>query len=90
MFSYFEKWESAPAVHPLHNDLLWLLDAAGHAGAIDANLDRVEKNLKKKSRKFTKEWESFYLKAIEMAVFLRTHVLKFPSLKKFTKILTWK
>ena len=83
LFSYLEKGESAPAVHPLHHDLLWLLDAAGHAGAIDANLDTVEKELKKKSLKFTTEWEAFYLKAVEMAGFLRTHVLEFPALKKF-------
>ena len=83
IFSYLEKGESPPAVHPLHHDLLWLLDAAGHAGAIDANMDRVEKQLKKKSRKFMKDWEAFYLKAIEMTGFLRTNVAKFPALDKF-------
>ncbi|WP_228551147.1 DUF2935 domain-containing protein [Sporosarcina cascadiensis] len=83
IFSYLEKGENTPAVHPLHHDLLWLLDAAGHAGAIDSNLDRVEAQLKKKSHKFTKEWEAFYLKAIEMAGFLRTNIMKFPALNKF-------
>lgn len=83
LFSYLEKGQIAPAVHPLHHDLLWLLDAAGHAGAIDANLDRVEKPLHEKSRKFTKEWEDFYLKAIELAGFLRTNIMKFPALEKF-------
>lgn len=83
LFSYLEKGETPPAVHPLHHDLLWLLDAAGHAGAIDANLDRVEKQLKKKGRKFTKDWEAFYLKAVEMTGFLRTNIAKFPALDKF-------
>lgn len=83
LFSYLEKGQIAPAVHPLHHDLLWLLDAAGHAGAIDANLDRVEKPLHEKSRKFTKEWEDFYLKAIELAGFLRTNIMKFPALENF-------
>ncbi|MFC5602280.1 DUF2935 domain-containing protein [Sporosarcina koreensis] len=83
LFSYLEKGETPPAVHPLHHDLLWLLDAAEHAGAIDANLDRVEKQLKKKSMKFTKEWEAFYLKAVEMTGFLRANVAKFPALDKF-------
>ena len=82
LFSYLEKGQIAPAVHPLHHDLLWLLDAAGHAGAIDANLDRVEKPLHEKSRDFTKEWEDFYLKAIELAGFLRTNVMKFPALEQ--------
>ncbi len=83
ILSYLEKGESPPLVHPLHHDLLWLLDAAGHAGAIDATMDRVEKQLKKKSRKFVKEWEAFYLKAIEMVGFLRTNVSRFPALEKF-------
>ncbi|MFS0691010.1 DUF2935 domain-containing protein [Sporosarcina sp. 179-K 8C2 HS] len=83
ILSYLEKGESPPPVHPLHHDLLWLLDAAGHAGAIDANLDRVEKQLKKKSRKFVKDWEAFYLKAVELTGFLRTNVAKFPALDKF-------
>ena len=83
LFSCLELGQIAPAVHPLHHDLLWLLDAAGHAGAIDANLDRVEKQLKEKGHKFTKEWEDFYLKAIELAGFLRTNVMKFPALEKF-------
>ncbi|WP_245698254.1 DUF2935 domain-containing protein [Sporosarcina ureilytica] len=83
LFSYFEKGEKAPPVHPLHHDLLWLLDAAGHAGAINADMDGAEKQLKKKSHKFTKEWEAFYLKAVEMAGYLRTNVMKFPALRKF-------
>jgi Domain of unknown function (DUF2935) len=83
LFSYLEEGQKPPAVHPLHHDLLWLLDAAGHAGAIDANLDLVEKQLKKDSRDFTKEWEDFYLKAVELAGFLRTNVTKFPALDRF-------
>ncbi len=83
IFRCFAKGEKPPTVHPLHHDLLWLLDAAGHAGALDANLDRVETKLKKKSERFTKEWEAFYLKAIEMAGYLRTNIMKFPALTKF-------
>lgn len=83
LFKCFAKGETPPTVHPLHHDLLWLLDAAGHAGALDANLDRVETQLKKKSEKFMKEWEAFYLKAIEMAGYLRTNIMQFPALSKF-------
>ncbi|WP_354000726.1 DUF2935 domain-containing protein [Sporosarcina newyorkensis] len=83
LFEYLAQGELPPLVHPLHHDLLWLLDAAGHAGAIDANLDRVEKSLKEKGQKFTQEWEAFYLKAVEMAGFLRTNVTQFPALAKF-------
>ena len=83
LFSYFAKGEKPPTVHPLHHDLLWLLDAVGHASALDTNLDRVETQLKKKSEKFMKEWEAFYLKAIEMAGYVRTNIMKFPALNRF-------
>lgn len=83
LFNYLEQGEIPPVVHSLHHDLLWLLDAAGHAGGIDKNLDRVEKQLKKKGQKFTKEWEDFYLKAVELAGYLRTNILEFPALTKF-------
>ena len=83
VFSYLEKGQNIPAVHPLHHDLLWLIDAAGHAGAIDADLDRVEKQLKEKGQQFVKEWEDFYLKAVELAGYLRANVDKFPALDKF-------
>ena len=83
LFSHFEKGQMAPVVHPLHHDLLWLLDAAGHAGAIDSNLDLVETKLKKVSKKFTKDWKDFYLKAVEMAGYLRSNVKNFPALDKF-------
>ena len=43
------------------------MDAAGHAGAISSNLDQVEKRLKEKSNQYTKHFEDFYLKAVEMA-----------------------
>ncbi|WP_017381533.1 DUF2935 domain-containing protein [Paenisporosarcina sp. TG-14] len=83
IFSYLEKGQMPPVVHSLHHDLLWLLDAAGHAGAIDVNLDQAEKQLKYKGRKFTKDWEEFYLKAVELAGYLRTNIIEFPALAKF-------
>ncbi len=81
--SYLIEEKLPPAVHPLHHDLLWLLDAAGHAGAINDRLDYAEKELKQQSDKFIKEWEAFYLKAIEMAGYLRTNVYDFPALDRF-------
>jgi hypothetical protein len=85
LFASLEKGQMPQAVHPLHHDLLWLLDAVGHAGAIDSNLDDVEKMLKKTSRTFKKDWEAYYLKAVEMAGYLRANVMKFPALEKFHK-----
>jgi hypothetical protein len=80
---YYVQGRRPPSVHPLHHDLLWLLDAAGHAGAIHDRLDYAEKNLKQQSHTFTKEWEEFYLKAIEMAGYLRTNIYDFPALHRF-------
>jgi hypothetical protein len=80
---YYVRGKRPPNVHPLHHDLLWLLDAAGHAGSIHDRLDNSEKNLKEQSRTFAKEWEDFYLKAVEMAGYLRTNVYDFPALHRF-------
>jgi hypothetical protein len=82
-FDYLAKGEIPPVVHPLHHDLLWLMDAAGHAGSINSNLDQVENQLKHKGQKFSKDWEGFYLKAVELAGYLRTNILEFPALTKF-------
>jgi hypothetical protein len=83
VLSYLGKGELTPRFHPLHHDLLWLLDAAGHAAAINDSLNNAEKKLKRRAWKYTKYWEEFYLKATELAGFLRTKVAHFPALAKF-------
>lgn len=77
-----QNGEIPPIYHELHHHLVWLLDAAGHAGAISANLDRVEKQIIEKSNKYMKRFEDFYLKAVEMAGFLRTDLSSFPALSR--------
>lgn len=72
-----------PKYVPLHHDLLWLPDAAGHAAAIAMNLDLVEKRLIKKSEQFEQSFNEFYLKAIELAGYLRTLRAHYPSIAKF-------
>ncbi|KMY56217.1 hypothetical protein AC623_13680 [Bacillus sp. FJAT-27231] len=74
-----------PVYHALHHHLLWLMDAAGHAGAISDNMDQVEKKIKQKSNSFTKDFEAFYLKAVEMTGFLRTNLSSFPALARFNE-----
>lgn len=54
ILGYLQKREIPPVFHELHHHLIWLLDAAGHAGAIEDNMDHVEKRLKKKSKEYTK------------------------------------
>jgi hypothetical protein len=83
ILTYLKKGEAPPVFHELHHHLIWLLDAAGHSGAISDNMDRIEKRIKKISNDYTKDFEAFYLKAVEMAGYLRTGVTTFPALERF-------
>ncbi|RKQ19339.1 DUF2935 domain-containing protein [Ureibacillus endophyticus] len=83
ILSYLKVKKVPPIFHELHHHLVWLVDAAGHAGAINDQLDGVEKKLKEKSHEFTKQFEQFYLKAVELTGYLRSNVKRFPALKKF-------
>lgn len=80
---YLKSGEVPPVFHELHHHLVWLVDASGHAGAINDNLDGVEKRLKQKSHKFTKHFDQFYLKAVELTGYLRANIESFPALNKF-------
>ncbi|XEC95481.1 DUF2935 domain-containing protein [Paenibacillus tarimensis] len=77
--------QPVPVFHPLHHDLLWLQDAFGHAVAIGADLDLVEKALIKKSRTFQKHFEQLYIKAMEMTGYMRTALRDFPAFRKYHK-----
>ena len=88
VLEYLKKGETPPIFHELHHHLVWLLDAAGHAGAIDSNMDRIEKKIKEKSAEYTKNFENFYLKAVELAGYLRANVTSFPALDKFNQDVT--
>jgi hypothetical protein len=73
----------------IHYHLVWLPDAAGHAAAITSDLDMVEQKLQHTSRSFTKDFEDFYLKAVEMAGYLRTRLHDFPALQRFNHEVAW-
>lgn len=88
LVKHFKAKQIPPVYHELHHHLLWLLDAAGHANAISSNLDHVEKKLKEKSNRFTKDFEDFYIKAVEMAGYLRTDLSIFPALEKMNTDVT--
>ncbi|NHM30923.1 DUF2935 domain-containing protein [Bacillus sp. C11] len=83
IINYLKSGQVPPVYHELHHHLLWLLDAAGHSDAISANLDAAEKILRTNSELFTKQFENFYLKAVEMAGYLRINLTTFPALAKF-------
>jgi hypothetical protein len=77
--------QPVPVYNPLHHDLLWLLDASGHAGAIILGLDRVEQPLIKASEQYEKQFQALYLKAVEMAGYMRTQLADFPAFRFFHK-----
>ncbi|MDR6226076.1 DUF2935 domain-containing protein [Desmospora profundinema] len=83
VLKYLSKGEVPPLQNPIHHHLVWLLDAAGHAGAIQDNMDLVEKRLKKKSHQFMTHFEQFYIKAVELAGYMRTCLHHFPALDRF-------
>lgn len=83
ILEYLCNGKVPPVQHEVHHHLLWLLDASGHAGAINDTLDSTEQKLKKKTHEFTKTFNNFYLKAVEMAGYLRTYVQEFPALERF-------
>ncbi|MEN2766838.1 DUF2935 domain-containing protein [Ornithinibacillus xuwenensis] len=83
VMSYLKEGKAPPIFHELHHHLLWLADASGHAGAINDELDGVEKRLKEKSSTFTKHFNDFYVKAVELTGYLRANITTFPALKRF-------
>lgn len=73
----------APGPVPLH--LHWLLDAVGHSESIRDLLDPIEKKWKSASDDFAETFEQLYMKAVELAGFLRTNLQRFPALSRFNK-----
>jgi hypothetical protein len=80
------KEEKTPApVHPIHHHLLWLSDASGHASILASDIDMAEKVWIKRCESFAKTFEALYLKAIEIAGYLRSNIEKFPALSRFNQ-----
>ncbi|GMA56541.1 hypothetical protein C7445_101258 [Alicyclobacillus sacchari] len=77
------KGEIPEAQHPLHHHVLWLQDAMGHAATLHDDVDPAEHQLAKRSYAFRKQFEAYYLKAIELAGYLRTKLRDFPALGRF-------
>lgn len=85
ILKYFLSDHVEPHTHPLHYHLLWQSDAIGHASSIAGSLDMEEKRLLEKSKAFQKEFEQHYLKALELAGYLRTQIESFPSLTRYNR-----
>jgi hypothetical protein len=76
--------EVPPRAHPIHHHLLWLSDSIAHSVAITDHLDMGQKRERGKSAAFTESFQAFYLQAVELAGYLRSNLLKFPALIRFT------
>lgn len=85
VLQYLVRGEQVPYFHPVHHHNVWLLDAAGHAAAVQAELDPTEKKWAESAEAFEKTFEDFYIKAQEMAGFLRARHDLFPALQQFNK-----
>ncbi|MDQ0338882.1 hypothetical protein J2S00_001668 [Caldalkalibacillus uzonensis] len=85
ILSHLMRGEVPPKLHPVHHHRLWLLDAAGHAAGVKGELDPVESKWVKTAEKFEKTFKDFYIKAQEMAGFIRARQDLFPSLQAFNK-----
>lgn len=80
---YLVQGQVPPKENPLHHHLLWVSDAAAHAGVITSYLDGTEKQLKQRGEQFEAQFEAFYLKAIEISGYFRTRLHDFPALRRF-------
>ncbi|GIQ68158.1 DUF2935 domain-containing protein [Xylanibacillus composti] len=85
ILAYLTVEKTPPLLHPVHHHLIWLLDASGHAASIHDQLDPVEADLRNNSDMYKKKFDAFYLKAVEMAGYLRTGLTAFPALHRFNR-----
>ncbi|GGD00580.1 hypothetical protein GCM10007216_34170 [Thalassobacillus devorans] len=83
VIGYLGKGEVPPVFHELHHHMLWLLDASGHAGAINDSMDATEQHIKKQSDTFRQTFNDLYLKSVEMTGYLRANLESFPALSRF-------
>jgi hypothetical protein len=85
ILTYLVRGEAPPKLHPVHHHNIWLLDAAGHAAAIQDEMDPTEKKIVQQAMKFEQTFEQFFIKSKEMAGFLRARQDLFPALQAFNK-----
>ncbi|HEX2937920.1 MAG TPA: DUF2935 domain-containing protein [Ruminiclostridium sp.] len=77
--------DEPPLFYPVHYNLLWLSDGKGHAAAVSANLDEIEKSKIEQSNDYEKTFTDLYLKTIEMSGYTRTKMTDFPSMRMLNR-----
>lgn len=85
VFAALTSGQLPPAGPAVHQHLVWLLDAAGHGAILSGEFDMVEKSWKNKSGEFESIFQSLYLKAMELAGYMRTSLVDFPALRRFNQ-----
>ncbi|UUZ80033.1 DUF2935 domain-containing protein [Paenibacillus sp. P26] len=85
VLGYLLSGQPAPVFHDVHHHLVWPQDAYGHAASIASDLDMTEKRLIEMAQTFDQHFRDFYLKAVELAGYLRTNLKQFPALTRFNK-----
>nr|WP_239565519.1 DUF2935 domain-containing protein [Brevibacillus fulvus] len=80
---YLIAGQTPPACHPLHYHLIWLPDASGHAATISSTVDPVETETRAKSDEYRRRFDQLFIKAYEMAGYLRANLEQFPALTRF-------
>lgn len=85
VFAALTSVQLPPSGEEVHQHLLWLQDAVGHAGSLSGQLDLVEQSWKNKSEEFERNFKNYYLKAIELAGYMRTGFSDFSALQRFNQ-----
>lgn len=74
--------ELHPAAESIHQNMLWLPDAAGHAAAIKCDLDMTEKKLIKKADEFEKTFLDLFFKTYELQEMILPYPRMLPVLQR--------
>ena len=85
VLSYLHMGKPAPVFEAVHHHTVWLQDAYGHAASIAGDLDMTESRLMELAKTFDQHFREYYLKAVELAGYLRTNLKEFPALARFNK-----
>ncbi|MEX2104096.1 MAG: DUF2935 domain-containing protein [Bacilli bacterium] len=77
-----------PATLTLHQHLLWLPDASGHAAIIRSKVDPTEQEIIDQTSMFKMDFEALYKRALELSTMLNTNPRYIPSLDRLNEMST--
>lgn len=85
VFGALTNGQLPPPGPAVHQHLVWLQDAIGHSSSLAIEFDLVEKGWINRSTEFDRCFQALYLKAIELAGYMRTGLADFPALRRFNQ-----